>query len=369
MSGRLAGVLFAIATTLRADTIGTVTVSKPFFNPSLGQHIAITFAPTAPGELTAVILDRDGYPVRTLLTRRPITAGHFSLDWDGRDDHNTVVPDEAYSLKLSLTTGGSTSSYFPAQAPAKHFSVTQGIYDRRSAVFSYRLPAAARIHIQAGTATLDQSGMAHGPVLKTLVNREPRPAGAVIETWNGMDENGNAYVPDLPHFMTAIAGTTLPENALITIGNRATAFVAHAATRTGTSLLAPARPGHEHHAGLTTLQDVAPSLHTTVRQATWSAIERVWQPHNNHLPVTYALEGPSATTFAQEPAELFVFIDRRKVRTIKAPTPGTLTIPLQGLTPGTHLLALNWTSKYGPVAVSTLRFRTGPAPSVRTAAH
>jgi hypothetical protein len=365
---RVAAMLFASAAGLHALTIGSVEVSKPFFNPSLGQRISITFAPTTPGDLSVLILDRDGYPVRILLARQSIKPGPLSLEWDGRDDHGIVVPDEAYSLKIDLTAAGQTATYFPAKTPPTAFSVTQGYYDRRTAVLGYKLPTPARVHIQAGTATLDaRTGKPNGPVLKTVVNREPRPAGAVIENWNGFDESGTAYIPDLPHFLTAIAGTSLPENALLTTGNRTTTFLASAGARTGTSLLSPVT-SHEHHAGLTALQDVAPRLHATVTNARWSPTERLWHTRQDLL-LEYRLDGPSATAFAQEPADLFVFIDRKKIKTIPSPQDGQrLQIPVAGLAPGPHVLALNWTSTYGPVAVNTLRFQTGRPPAVRTAA-
>ena len=365
---RVAAVLFASAAGLHALTLGSVAVSKPFFNPSLGQRISITFAPTAAGDLSVLIIDRDGYPVRNLVSRQPVTPGPFSLEWDGRDDHGIVVPDEAYSLKIDLTAAGQTVTYFPAKATPTAFSVTQGYYDRRTAILGYKLPTPARVHVQAGTATLDsRTGKPNGPVLKTVVNREPRPAGAVIENWNGFDESGTAYIPDLPHFLTAIAGTSLPENALLTIGNRTTTFLTRAGTRTGNSFLSPVA-GHEHHAGLTALQDVAPRLRATVRNARWSPTDRLWHTRQE-LVLEYRLDGPSATAFAQEPADLFVFIDRKKIKSIPSPKDGQrLQIPLAGLAPGPHVLALNWTSTFGPVAVDTLRFQTGRPTAVRTAA-
>ena len=75
--------------------------------------------------------------------------------------------------------------------------------------------------MQAGTVQTDSKrGKATGPVLKTIVNREPRPTGPVIETWLGLDESGSFYVPDLRGFSVSVAATSLPENALISVGNQ-----------------------------------------------------------------------------------------------------------------------------------------------------
>lgn len=360
---------FLVGAVLHASLIGTVTVSKPFFNPALDQRITVSCAPAAAGSLSILILDRDGYPVRSLVLNRPVQPGPVAVDWDGRDDQGVVVPDEAYSLKIDLTAEGKATTYFPAQEPAESYSVTQGYYDRRTAILGYKLPKPARVHVQAGAAVVDaRTGKVDGPVLKTLVNREPRPAGAVIENWNGFDEGGTAYVPDLPHFLTAIAATNLPENSILTTGNRSTTFLERAASRTGTSILSrPAGP-HEHHAGLTALQDAAPVLDTSVRGAKWSPTDRLWLAPVDRLLVRYSLQGPSAPAFAAQPADLFVFVDSRKVQTIRSPKAGPLEVSLSGLAPGPHLLALNWTSKYGPVAVATLRFRVDRASASRISA-
>jgi hypothetical protein len=50
--------------------------------------------------LDALIVDADGHPVRTLLSRSPRVPGRVALRWDGRDDAGTIVPDGPYRLRL-----------------------------------------------------------------------------------------------------------------------------------------------------------------------------------------------------------------------------------------------------------------------------
>src|SRR5512132_4418759 len=89
----------------RAESaISDVSVSRPFFNPSLGQKVGISFALAQPGNLTVQILDRDGYPVRKLVSGKAVEKGKQALDWDGRGDAGEVVSDEAYSLKIDLVS-------------------------------------------------------------------------------------------------------------------------------------------------------------------------------------------------------------------------------------------------------------------------
>ena len=121
--------------------------------------------------------------------------------------------------------------------------------------------------MQAGTVQTDSKrGKATGPVLKTIVNREPRPTGPVIETWLGLDESGSFYVPDLRGFSVSVAATSLPENALISVGNTSETFLERAARRSGDPLIPQPDGGHAHHRGLTALDDVAPHTMVEIRR-------------------------------------------------------------------------------------------------------
>jgi flagellar hook assembly protein FlgD len=200
-------------------TISNVFVSRLFFNPSLGQKIGITFTLAGPGLLGVLILDRDGFPVRRLVASKSKDRGKETIEWDGRDENGELVPDEAYSLKIDLVSSALSDCYFPANAKQLEIEVGKPTYNRRDGVLGYRLTQPARVHLQAGSAQRDPKTKEEvGPVLKTIVNREPRSAGSIVENWDGFDESGTIYVPDLPNFVVAIAATSLPENAIVTVG-------------------------------------------------------------------------------------------------------------------------------------------------------
>jgi hypothetical protein len=355
-----------------SSEISDVAISRQFFNPSLGQKIGISFALAEPGTLTVLILDRDGYPVRKLVAGKAVEKGKQALEWEGRDDAGEVVSDEAYSLRIELLhDGGKPAIYFPANAGEEDLKAVTNYYGRQSGVLSYKLPKPARVHVQAGTAVADpRTGKGTGPVLRTLVNREPRPAGAVIENWNGFDESRLVYVPDLPNFVIAVAATALPENALITIGNRGSSFVDRALGRRGESLLTTKAEDHHHHHGLSTIEDVSPSLHLRPGNARWNPTEMNWAARRDVLTLVLRLEGATASRFRQEPGGVTVFIDGqiakdlRNLKGLLSPS-GDLTVdvPLTRLAAGSHLLAVNWGSDFGPVSVGTLKIRK-EAPSV-----
>lgn len=348
--------------------INDIRVSLPFFNPSLGQKIGISFTVRGSGVLDLAILDRDGFLVRRLVVEEMASEGVRSYEWNGRDDAGNVVPDEAFSLKIDLRSKDGVASYCPGNRPAEDLAAETNYYDPRTGTLSYKLPKSARVHAQAGSARTDpKTGEPIGVVLKTIVNRQPRPAGAVIESWEGLDESGAVRVPELPNFVIAIAATSLPENAIITIGNRQRSFLAEVPTRKGTTLLTSQalRGGHHrggHHRGLEALEDQAPDLKLALRNGTWSDLERLWTIAEPHLELTVSVEGPSAVPFARQPGHIVLFLDYVEVQRLPTGEPrADVKLKTSGLSPGVHHVTVNWASDYGPVAVNSIRFKSAAA--------
>ncbi len=342
----------------------SVTMSRAFFNPTIGESLRLQIVVPYRGRLTALVLDRDGIPIRTLIEQL-VVPGTTPVVWDGKDTNGAVVPDEAYSFKIDLTDSAHHLTYFPAAAPAgpaKGISVTA--YDPGTGIITYRLPVASRVHIQAGTAIITK-GQAEGPVLRTVVDRQPRSAGAIIDQWNGLDQSGTISVPGQPHFVMAIAASALPENAVITVGNRSTTFLDYVLHRGGTSLVAQSA-AHAHHMGLQTLDDIAPALQATPRNATWSTTQHAWMldPTAATLQVHVELQGPNASRFATETQSVLVFLDGKRVDTKIAHDPRLeLRVPIESQ--GAHILAVNWVGTNGPVAVNALRLFTSPQVAAR----
>lgn len=215
-----------------ATLIGHVSATPASFAPTLGQSVRLSFQLGRAGTVSVLVVDRDGFITRTLVREERRSAGPVALEWDGRDDVGEVVANEAYSFRISASSGKAKGLYFPADSKPAVLPAVVRSYDRAGATYSYDLPKAARVHVQAGTAELDPTRkVRHGPVLKTLVNREPRVAGRIVEMWNGLDESGAIYVPDLPDFVTSVLATELPENAVIVIGTKGESFVDRAASR------------------------------------------------------------------------------------------------------------------------------------------
>lgn len=338
----------------------SISNSATFFNPTIGQTVSIEINTEKAGNLSAEILDRDGYIVRILVKDRVVKAHAKSvLTWEGKDDKNQIVPDEAYSIHAVVKTAtGGACIYFPANQPLRSLHAKIKYYDRQNGILNYQLPTAARVHIQAGWAVKEpKTHKDNGPILKTLANREPRVAGSVIEQWMGYDDSGTIYIPFSAHFMVDIAATALPEKSIITIGNKSVKFVDYALKRSGLSLFTLHPAFAKHHTGLRSYEDVSPKLDCTPLETSWSTSQKAWILNNSRLVLTGKLTGASAKYFAKQPGKLTIFVDESTVETIKSPkSPFRLEVPVKRFTFGDHVLALNWGSDYGPAAVAAFRF-------------
>lgn len=338
--------------------ISHVGATPAAFIPSLKQKVALTFVVGQKGTLTVQVLDRDGFLVRTLASKTRARPGKVEYLWDGRDDAGQVVADEAYSFRIELVNRAGTKRYFPADAEPEMLEASPGYYDRQGGTLVYDLKKPARVHAQAGTAVKDEkTGQMVGPVLKTLVNREPRSAGRVADAWNGMDEGGTIYIPELPNFVTSLMATALPENAVIATGNRNLRFLDYAAGRKGKSLFTFVPTHHHHHLGLTALQDVSPPLELKVEGAKWDAAARVWELVADPLRLTATPVGPSAAGFSRLPANGEVYLADRPLqrKPITTPSPLVFEVSRDEIGPGTHVLAIGWGTDYGPSACNALR--------------
>lgn len=359
--GRIAAVVAAatvIVLSARGETAaGRVSLNRSSFNPSLGESVSITVRTPPASRVSIVVLDRDGYATRWLAKAQE-TSDTYTATWNGRDGEGAVVADEAYSFKVDVVSASGTWTYFPAASTPKTYPVQAKHYSRRNASLMYDLPAPARIHAQAGSAAIDANTKTYnGPVLKTLVNREPRPAGAIVESWNGLDESGAIYVPDLAQFVAAILATELPENAVIAFGNRSRSFLDMAAARRGASLLPAAKAhSHQHHHGLNALEDVSPSLTITPLGGVWNEQAKAWIVEGDTVRLRVALSGQTAPYVRRHPAKIVTFVDyvQQSEQAVHDPAQ-TISVRLGDRQGRAQVVSINWQSEYGPLAPNSIR--------------
>jgi len=334
-----------------------VSVAPEFFNPTTGQ--TATFEVTGPGHpvgrLRIEVLDRDRVVVREL---PPQLVGGWPVRvvWDGRDVAGRIVPNEAYTLRLTLREGKAAAVFDPSRGlrpsleqPVEHrYSVLSG-------VISYRLPRASRVLIRVGQAVPDpKTGKMTGPILKTVVDREPRVAGTVSEAWNGYDESGEVPVHTLPHLAMSIFATSLPEATVITVGSRGPAFRDYAATRPGKAPATPARAPGAQYAGLLSHEDVSPVLGLSI---SGGRDEQNVPVVRDGLDLTVALPRQANAGFARLPARMWIFLDEQIVMET-APRDGMkVHVSTLDLAPGDHRVVANWMTTGGPVGLGVARIR------------
>lgn len=349
----LAAALLSHSAAISAPQSAALTdaaASPAFFNPSVGHLARLTLRVAIAGELHSSILDRNGLTVR-VLPSVAVTPGLARLSWDGRDDRGVVVPDEAYSWRVEFSGRGRKEIYDPgAELESERESVTGLAYSRTDGLLTYTLQWPARVHVQAGQAKPDQGGHSNtGPVLKTVVDNRPRTAGQVVEHWNGFDESGTVFIPDLPHFAVAVAASRLPENVIIAVGNRhvdALQYDQRKQAGQKTTSLAT-KPEHDtpkldlktgasaHSANGTLLVGDTLSLHITPRE-------------------------DSAGASCAMASELAVFVDEDLViRRENQASPAEVTI--ESIPAGEHRVVVNWVCGPGRVAVNVLRVAASPA--------
>jgi hypothetical protein len=330
-----------------------VTATPAFFNPVLGQSAQIRLSTSRPGHVTVEILDRDRFVVRTL-DAVPIDK-ETVVRWDGKDGAGTVVPDEAYAVRARFVGDRSELVYDPGRNfQPRPLSIDSTSYSRVDGVLSYRLERPSRVHIQAGQARPVASGPAQGPVLRTIADRAPRAGGAVIESWNGMDESGRVYIPGLQNFVVAALAVPLPESSLITVGNRSVSFTEYARRHRAATLTRPrklAATAHAHHQGLNAFEDRSPRLVLLPAKGGDSSI---WKSGTGKaLEFSVELDRDTAPFFLSQPHSLDVFIDAdRIVRVNCRANPCPVRLPAAQVPRGRHRLGVNWSSELGPVGVA-----------------
>jgi hypothetical protein len=155
------------------------------------------------------------------VTGETVEAGKFSRSWDGRDAAGEIVADGVYSLNIEVRNSRGRDTYLPSGRKVQPVEVVPTFYDRQNGVVAYKLSAPSRVFLQARSFR----------VSRTIIAGEPRTAGSVIDYWNGFDEDGKECIAALPGFTISITATALPENAIITVGNRASPVLALARVR------------------------------------------------------------------------------------------------------------------------------------------
>lgn len=188
--------------------IKEVELAKSAFNPSRGEKLTLSYKLSQADKITILIYDPDGGLVRTLIKGAERATGSHSETWEGRDDTGQPVPNEAYTFTLETASG---TVYDPTTFSGGTVGHIKEAKFHRDGTVVYKLPAPSRVLIRLGVQ--------NGPMLKTLVDWDPRVAGVITEYWDGRDEDKLIKVRAQKNFTALITYVTLPDASVIAYGN------------------------------------------------------------------------------------------------------------------------------------------------------
>ncbi|MDH5231487.1 MAG: hypothetical protein OEZ58_17720 [Gammaproteobacteria bacterium] len=135
----------------------------------------------------------------------------YEIVWDGKDSEGKLVPNEAYFPVFIVTSASGDIQ----RIDKRKASGGEELYDFekriRNGVIEYTLPHQSRV--------LVRTGIKNGPMLRTIIDWEPRSAGFHAERWNGYDLDNVIAIERNPKVGHLIIAYRLSEYSIITYGN------------------------------------------------------------------------------------------------------------------------------------------------------
>lgn len=191
-----------------------ISLSKDSFNPSQQQAVTLSYFLTKPATVAVNVYDPDQELIETNIGKTRMEAGKHSYIWDGKDMDGHVVPDEAYFFTIVATDeSGTIEIYDPTTfSGGQEHDITTAHIDEQQHTISYNMPDMGRVMIRMG--------IQGGPLMNQLVDWQPRVKGAITEYWNGRDVDNLVDIYSHQKFKMIISYYSLPENSVITFGNR-----------------------------------------------------------------------------------------------------------------------------------------------------
>jgi hypothetical protein len=185
------------------------------FNPSRDDPFVIPITVTHPQTLRAIAVEirtHDDDLIRRLeIKTLDANKKDYQFLWDGKDDSERLVPDEAYTPIVVITDSKGVETRIDPRTD----SGGEEVYDFDKTItpkaIEYTLPVTSRLLIRAG--------IKNGPLLRTVVDWEPRTAGFHAERWDGRDADNVIVIDQNPQASYLIVGYQLPDHTIITYGN------------------------------------------------------------------------------------------------------------------------------------------------------
>ena len=209
-----------VSTSLFAEEIISFnTYKKSEFSPVRKQTFEIPFNLNENASVKVDIYAPDGDKVRTLSSKQELSKGKHSITWDGKDDEGLFVPDEAYAVVLEASNRSGTSKVDPRSYSGGEIETELQAKVTKEGKVIYNLSAPSRVLIRAG--------IIDGPMMRSLINWVPKPAGQNIQHWNGYDKDKVVNVLETRREGVIVVAFALPKYSIITTGNKDLDYVSY----------------------------------------------------------------------------------------------------------------------------------------------
>jgi len=333
-----------------------VSADKIVLNPAAGETVSIRFKLTKASSVSLNIYDSRDYLIRHLTREKRFVAGDCQVIWDGRDDSGRIVPNEAYVYTLSATTGNATVTSDLTDAIAGEIVRPKQVkFDAATGLVSYVLLKPARVRIRLGI----KDG---GPLLRTLVDWQPRPAGLQREPWDGFDTGQLMNFKNNPKVEAAVEAFALSSNTIIVKGSpgpgNARFIQALGGQQTQRTKKAPLRTVKlSPHAVHAVEANRDPRIELVFAGGNTQAVAReTSKVVDRPTPITLQLAQGEPGIQATEPLEIayyldFVFFEEVYVDSL----PATWTFDPAKVSSGEHILTGAFYDKQGHVGTTMVR--------------
>ena len=190
----------------------SITDVSRSFSPIRNEAAEIHLSTTSAGTIELEVIEPDDNVV-TRLVSEVTESGTHTLIWNGRDDNQQIVPDEAFRFRANLL--GKDGQIIGTDDPALEtggelLANVRPTLGENSVGFS--LSHSSRVLVRLGL----KEG---GPMMRNLLRWEPRAAGKNRVAWDGLDGSGVVDLRADPKLTAMVMAYKLPEKSTITHGN------------------------------------------------------------------------------------------------------------------------------------------------------
>ncbi len=310
-------------------------------------------------EIKVKIITSDNDLIRVLLPiKNKENTNSYEFSWDGRDTERGVVPDEVYHPVINILTADNVTHTISSHTSSGGEEVYGFEKHIRPGAIEYTLPVASRVLIR--------TGIKNGPMLRTLIDWQPRTSGFHVERWNGRDLDDLIAVEQNPKVGHLIVGYQLPDNSIITYGNNSETYRTYHERKNWPLKQATYENNLLERNGTT----IRPEYYQPVLQQKSPRIEAVFLTKQSRQP-TKSVQGfdefitevklhPLDEMYLdQERYEISFFINNDFIAEEEqgfVPFTWRWSPGRQGIKPGKHILTVNISGYAGQVGVRNIPF-------------